>query len=94
MVPRTRVRRSALRAAAPAGRGRSRAGLPTIVDDVFHAGPAAAIKERRRFTIELLSSDHEGGQRPSVTPRESRDDLDEWRCSVGPALEPGPAGPR
>jgi hypothetical protein len=55
-------------------------------DDVFYAGLVAAIQERRRFAIELLYSDHEGGQRTvslfSVTPRDARDDSDQWMCSV------------
>jgi hypothetical protein len=55
-------------------------------DDIFHAGLVAAIKERRRFAIELLYSDHEGGQRSislfGVAPRERRDDPDQWMCSV------------
>jgi hypothetical protein len=56
-------------------------------DDVFHADVAAAIQERRRFAIELLYSDHEGGQRTislfSVSPRAAGDDPDQWMCSVG-----------
>jgi hypothetical protein len=57
-------------------------------DDVFYAGLVAAIKERRRFAIELLYSDHEGGQRTislfGVTPRDTRDaDRNQWLCSVG-----------
>ena len=55
-------------------------------DDVFHAGLAAAIQQRRRFAIELLYSDHEGGQRTvslfSVTPRDAPEDPDQWICSV------------
>jgi hypothetical protein len=55
-------------------------------DDAFYAGLVAAIQERRRFAIELLYSDHEGGQRTvslfSVTPRDARDDPDQWMCSV------------
>jgi hypothetical protein len=54
--------------------------------DLLHAGLAAAIQERRRFTIELLYSDHEGGQRTislfSVTPRDAPDDSDQWLCAV------------
>jgi hypothetical protein len=57
-------------------------------DDPFRADLAAAIKERRRFAIELLYSDHEGGQHTislfSVTPRDTRDaDRNQWLCSVG-----------
>lgn len=41
----------------------------------------------RRFGIELLYSDHEGGQRTitlfSVIPRDADDDPDQWLCSVG-----------
>jgi hypothetical protein len=57
-------------------------------DDVFHAGLVAAIQERRRFVIELLYSDHEGGQRTislfTVTPREGASGADaaQWLCSV------------
>lgn len=55
-------------------------------DDVFHADLVAAIQKRRRFAIELLYSDHEGGQRTvslfSVTPRDAPDDPDQWLCSV------------
>jgi hypothetical protein len=55
-------------------------------DDAFYAGLVAVIQERRRFAIELLYSDHEGGQRTvslfSVTPRDARDDPDQWMCSV------------
>jgi hypothetical protein len=55
-------------------------------DDVFHDGLEAAIRERRRFTIELLYSDHEGGQRTvslfSVAPRNVGDDPDQWMCAV------------
>jgi hypothetical protein len=55
-------------------------------DDIFYAGLVAAIQERRRFAVELLYSDHEGGQRTvslfSVTPRDARDDPDHWMCSV------------
>jgi hypothetical protein len=56
--------------------------------DAFHADVAAAIKDRRRFGIEVLYSDHEGGQRTitlfTVTPREgaSGDDAAQWLCSV------------
>jgi hypothetical protein len=56
-------------------------------DDVFHAGLVAVIKERRRFAVELLYSDHEGGQHTislfSVIPRDDRDDPSQWMCSVG-----------
>jgi hypothetical protein len=56
-------------------------------DDAFHADVAAAIQQRRRFAIELLYSDHEGGQRTislfSVSPRAAGDDPDQWLCSVG-----------
>jgi|SRR5262245_45055655 len=55
-------------------------------DDAVYAGLVAAIKERRRFAIELLYSDHEGGQRAvslfTVAPRDARDDPDQWMCSV------------
>jgi hypothetical protein len=72
-------------------------GAVRDADDVFHADLVAAIGERRRFAIELLYSDHEGGQRTislfSVTPRDARDDPDQWLCSVAPALEPRPARP-
>jgi hypothetical protein len=55
-------------------------------DEVFHAGLAAAIQARHWFAIELLYSDHEGGQRTvslfSVTPRDAADDPDQWLCSV------------
>jgi hypothetical protein len=55
-------------------------------DDELRAGLTAAIQERRRFAIELLYSDHEGGQRTislfSVTPRDAADDPDQWLCSV------------
>jgi hypothetical protein len=55
-------------------------------DDAFHGGLVAAILERRRFAIELLYSDHEGGQRTvslfSVAPRDAGDDADQWLCSV------------
>ncbi len=50
------------------------------------AGLAAAIQARHWFAIELLYSDHEGGQRTvslfSVTPRDAADDPDQWLCSV------------
>jgi hypothetical protein len=50
-----------------------------------------------RASIELLYSDHEGGQRTislfSVTPRDGRDDPDQWLCSVARHWEPRPAGP-
>jgi hypothetical protein len=56
-------------------------------DDTLHAGVATAIQERRRFVIELLYSDHEGGQHTitlfSAIPREGGDDPDQWLCSVG-----------
>jgi hypothetical protein len=56
-------------------------------DDVFYAGVVAAIQQRRRFAIEVLYSDHEGGQRTislfSVTPRDADDDPSRWLCSVG-----------
>jgi hypothetical protein len=56
-------------------------------DDVFRAGLVAVIKERRRFSIELLYSDHEGGQHTislfSVIPRDTDDNPDQWLCSVG-----------
>jgi hypothetical protein len=55
-------------------------------DDVFHDGLEAAIRERRRFAIELVYSDHEGGQRTvslfSVAPRSAGDDPDQWLCAV------------
>jgi hypothetical protein len=55
-------------------------------DDDFYSGVVVAIQERRRFAIELLYSDHEGGQRTislfSVTPREAGDDPSRWLCSV------------
>ena len=55
-------------------------------DDEFRAGVVAAILERRRFAIELLYTDHEGGQRTvslfSVTPRDASDDPDQWLCTV------------
>ena len=55
-------------------------------DDALHAGLIAAIAGRRRFGIELLYSDHEGGQRTislfSVSPRDTPDDPDQWLCSV------------
>jgi hypothetical protein len=55
-------------------------------DEVFHAGLAAAIQARHWFAIELLYSDHEGGQRTvslfSVAPRDAADDPDQWLCSV------------
>jgi hypothetical protein len=48
---------------------------------------ATVIQQRRRFAIELLYSDHEGGQRTisrfSVTPRDAGDDPSHWLCSVG-----------
>jgi hypothetical protein len=56
--------------------------------DAVHADLAAAIKDRRRFGIEVLYSDHEGGQRTitlfTVTAREgaSSDDTAQWLCSV------------
>jgi hypothetical protein len=62
-------------------------GVVRDADDVFHEGLVAVIKERRRFAIELLYSDHEGGQHTislfSATPRESPDNPDQWLCSVG-----------
>jgi hypothetical protein len=55
-------------------------------DDGVHADLTAAIQQRRRFAIEVLYSDHEGGQRTislfSVTPRETVDDPSQWLCSV------------
>jgi hypothetical protein len=55
-------------------------------DDAFYADVVAAIQERRRFAIQLLYSDHEGGQRAislfSVTPRGDPDDPDQWLCAV------------
>ncbi|HKQ03146.1 MAG TPA: hypothetical protein VJ735_22720 [Actinomycetes bacterium] len=55
--------------------------------DQLHSSLSAAIQERRRFAIELLYSDHEGGQRTislfSVTPRDAPDDSEQWLCSVG-----------
>ena len=54
--------------------------------DELHSSLTAAIQERRRFAIELLYSDHEGGQRTislfSVTPRDGADDPEQWLCSV------------
>jgi hypothetical protein len=54
--------------------------------DELHSSLSAAIQERRRFAIELLYSDHEGGQRTislfSVTPRDVPDDPEQWLCSV------------
>ena len=54
--------------------------------DALHSSLTAAIQERRRFAIELLYSDHEGGQRTislfSVTPRDVPDDPEQWLCSV------------
>jgi hypothetical protein len=54
--------------------------------DELHSSLTAAIQERRRFAIELLYSDHEGGQRTislfSVTPRDVADDPELWLCSV------------
>jgi hypothetical protein len=54
--------------------------------DELHSSLTAAIQERRRFAIELLYSDHEGGQRTislfSVTPRDVADDPEQWLCSV------------
>ena len=54
--------------------------------DAVHSSLTAAIQERRRFAIELLYSDHEGGQRIislfSVTPRDASDDPEQWLCSV------------
>jgi hypothetical protein len=56
-------------------------------DDDSYAGLAAAMKERQRFVIEVLYSDHEGGQRTislfSAIPREGGDDPDQWLCTVG-----------
>ena len=54
--------------------------------DELHSSLTAAIQERRRFAIELLYSDHEGGQRTislfSVTPRDVPDDPEQGLCSV------------
>ena len=54
--------------------------------DELHSSLTAAIQERRRFAIELLYSDHEGGQRTIslflVTPRDVPDDPEQWLCSV------------
>jgi len=67
-------------------------------DDVFHAEVVAAIGARRRFAIELLYSDHEGGQRTvslfSVTPRDAGDDPDQWLCSVARHWSLDRPGPR
>ncbi|HUY22625.1 MAG TPA: hypothetical protein VMV22_09815 [Acidimicrobiales bacterium] len=53
--------------------------------DPDHAWLAEAITARRRFTIELLYGDHEGGQRTisrfGIIPREDADDQ-EWMCTV------------
>jgi hypothetical protein len=61
-------------------------GAVRDADDDSYAGLVAAIKERRRFVIEVLYSDHEGGQRTislfSVIPREGGDDPDQWLCTV------------
>jgi hypothetical protein len=61
-------------------------GAVRDADDDAYAGLVAAIKERQRFIIELLYSDHEGGQRAislfSVIPREGGDDPDQWLCTV------------
>jgi hypothetical protein len=62
-------------------------GAVRDTDDDAYAGLVAAIKERQRFVIEVLYSDHEGGQRTislfSVIPREGGDDPDQWLCTVG-----------
>jgi hypothetical protein len=54
--------------------------------DELHSSLTAAIQERRRFAIEVLYSDHEGGQRTIslflVTPRDVPDDPEQWLCSV------------
>jgi hypothetical protein len=54
--------------------------------DQLHSSLTEAIQERRRFAIELLYSDHEGGQRTislfSVTPRDMAEDPELWLCSV------------
>jgi hypothetical protein len=51
-------------------------------DDPFRAGLCEAIQQRQRFLVDLLYSDHEGGQRTisrfSLNPR----DGDEWLCAV------------
>jgi hypothetical protein len=62
-------------------------GAVRDADDDSYAHLVAAIKERQRFVIEVLYSDHEGGQRTislfSVIPREGGDDPDQWLCTVG-----------
>jgi hypothetical protein len=54
--------------------------------DQLHSSLTAVIQERRKFAIELLYSDHEGGQRAislfSATPRDAPDDSEQWLCSV------------
>jgi hypothetical protein len=61
-------------------------GAVRDADDDSYEGLVAAIKERQRFVIEVLYSDHEGGQRTislfSVIPREGGDDPDQWLCTV------------
>jgi hypothetical protein len=52
-------------------------------DEVLHKGMLDAIERRRRITVELLYSDHEGGQRAigrfALTPR---DGDGSWLCSI------------
>lgn len=56
-------------------------------DDPQYAAMAAAIKERRVFTVEILYSDHEGGQssicRIVLRPRERDGNLTDWIATVG-----------
>ncbi|MEY9925513.1 hypothetical protein ABH926_000133 [Catenulispora sp. GP43] len=56
-------------------------------DDPQYDTMAAAIKERRVFTVEVLYSDHEGGQssicRFVLRPREKDGNLADWIVGVG-----------
>jgi hypothetical protein len=79
-------RRQGLDIYVPAGSSGFWQGAVRDGDDDFRADVVAAVKERRRFAIELLYSDHEGGQRAislfSITPRAARDDPDQWMCRI------------
>ena len=52
-------------------------------DDASYSPVLTAIKGRQRFTVDLLYSDHEGGQRAisrmALTPRQESG----WMCTVG-----------
>jgi hypothetical protein len=56
-------------------------------DDPLYAAMAAAIKERQVFTVEILYSDHEGGQnsisRFVLRPRNKDGNLADWIVGVG-----------